>query len=143
LQRHTRHLQQHFYSISHLKLIQKSTSNYIENIQSKLWFSGPFVPLFGSEILKKCCCKWQVCLCNLYQLYIKVTTDNHQLIQICNMFWEILLSTAAPYLSFCWSCCTNSPYFLIKITILDELIFHLHLMIQATLSVFLNFIFCN
>jgi hypothetical protein len=25
----------------------------MENIQSKLWFSGPFVPLFGSKILKK------------------------------------------------------------------------------------------
>jgi hypothetical protein len=41
----------------------------VENIQSKLWFSGPFVPLFGSKILKKCCCKWKVVFCNLSQLY--------------------------------------------------------------------------
>jgi hypothetical protein len=37
----------------------------MENIQSKLWFSCSFVPLFGSKIFKKCCCKWQVVFCNI------------------------------------------------------------------------------
>jgi hypothetical protein len=67
LQKTNLDLQQQFYGISCLKLLENCT--YMENIQLKLWFSGTFVPLFGSKILKKCCCKWQVVFCNLSPLY--------------------------------------------------------------------------
>jgi hypothetical protein len=55
----------------------------MENIQPKLWFSGPFVALFGSKIWKKCCCKWQVVFCNLSQLYVdpQKKTDTTALIK--------------------------------------------------------------
>jgi hypothetical protein len=72
----------HFFINCQIKKLQPIFDTFvppcIENIQTKLCFSDPFVPLFSSKILKKCCCKSQVVFCNLNQQYNVDSTSAFQ-----------------------------------------------------------------